>query len=354
MNAPTSGSDWHFWQSLDILDERHRYQPHEEILFPELRIVDAHHHIFDRADLPGQRYLFDDFLKDVYSGHNIVATVFAECSTMWRADGDPALRPLGEIEFANGIAAMSASGRYGPARVNAGIIGFADLRLGPEIDRVLDAFQASAGKRLVGIRGRAQYEPRIGDAGTLVPTKDLMKSESYRQGIRRVAARGLSYDSWHFHTQLGDFTELARAIPDARMVCCHFGAPLGVADFAGKRDEVFADWKRGMTELARCENVNVKLGGLGMPLSGLGLNNRVPPVNSEELAAAWRPYIETCIELFGVNRCMFESNFPPDKQSCSYRVLWNAYKRVTRGASAAERERLFGGTATEVYRLELQ
>ncbi|MGE4240955.1 amidohydrolase family protein [Ramlibacter sp.] len=353
MSAAAPGQDWHFWQSLDILNERHRYQPHEEILFPELRIVDAHHHIFDRADLPGQRYLFDDFLKDVYSGHNIVATVFAECSTMWRQGGDESLRPLGEIEFANGIAAMSASGRYGPARVNAGIIGFADLRMGNEVDRVLDAYQACAGSRLAGIRNRAQYEPRIGDVGTLVPSKDLMKNPSFRAGLKRLAARGLSYDSWHFHPQLRDFADLARAVPEARMVCCHFGAPLGVADFAGRRDEVFADWKRDMAELARCENVFVKLGGLGMPLSGLGFNNRVPPVGSEELARAWRPYIETCIELFGVDRCMFESNFPPDKQSCSYAVLWNTFKRITRDASAAERERLFLGTAKAVYRLDI-
>jgi predicted TIM-barrel fold metal-dependent hydrolase len=353
MSTASPQTDWHFWQLLEVLNERYLVQPHEEILFPDLRIIDAHHHLFDRADLPGQRYLFEDYLKDIYSGHNIVATIFAECGTMWRTDGDPALKPLGEIEFANGAAAMSASGRYGPARINAGIIGFADLRLGNEVDRVLDAYLAASAGRVCGIRNRAQYEPRIGDVGTLVPSRDLMKNESFRQGLKRVAARGLCYDSWHFHPQILDFVDLARAAPEARMVACHFSAPLGVGEFAGRRDEVFRDWKRDMALLARCPNVNVKLGGLGMPLSGLGCNNRATPPGSEELAEVWRPYVETTIELFGVDRCMFESNFPPDKQTCSYRVLWNTFKRITRHCSASERERLFFGTAQSVYRLSV-
>ena len=183
---------WNFWQTLEVLNQRYSQQPPEEILFPSLAIIDAHHHLYDRADLPGQRYLFDDFLADLDCGHNIIATVFAECSTMWRVGGDEAMRPIGEIEFANGVAAMSESGRYGPVRVIAGIVGFADLRLGDGVDRVLDAYEARAGGRVRGIRNRAQYEPRIGDTGTLVPSRDLMKNPAFRQGLKRLAARGIA------------------------------------------------------------------------------------------------------------------------------------------------------------------
>lgn len=341
---------WDFRQTLDVLDGRYARQKPEEVLDPDLPIVDPHHHLWDR---PPQRYLLDEFLADIDTGHNIVATVFVECTAMWRADGEEALRPIGETEFVNGIAAMSASGAYGSVAVNAGIVSYADLRLGDAVQPVLEAHIQHGGGRLRGIRNRAQYEPLIGEYGTLAPSKDLLLDAGFRRGMKQLAAAGLVYDSWQFHPQIPDVADLARATPEVTIVLDHMGGVLGVGPFADRREEVFDGWKKDMADLATCPNVYVKLGGLGMPHPGLGFNNRETPPGSEELAPAWAPYIETCIELFGADRCMFESNFPPDKQTCSYPVLWNTFKRIVSGCSDFEREMLFSGTAKSVYRLNL-
>jgi len=350
MNQPLPGKEWDFRQSLAVLDQRYAQSPPEEVLLPDLKIIDPHHHLVGR---PHDRYLIDEFVADIATGHDIAATVFIECSAMWRKDGDPDLRPVGETEFANGIAAMSASGHYGPTQVNAGIVAYADLRLGDKLERVLDAHAAAGNGRLRGIRNRAFYEPRVGEQGSLTPAQGLMRGSQFRDGLKRLAARGLVYDTCQYHVQLPDLTDLARAVPEATIVLDHVSSPLGVGPYAFEKDRVFADWKTWMADLATCPNVYVKLGGLGMPYSGLGFNNREVPAGSRELAAAWAPFLGTAIELFGVDRCMFESNFPPDKQSCSYRVLWNAYKRIASGCTQPELESLFFKTANNVYRLGL-
>ncbi len=348
MHTPPKGKEWDVRQTLAVLDQRYAAQEPEEILLPALPIIDPHHHLVGR---PHDSYLIEDFAADIATGHNIVATMFVECSAMWRKDGDEDLRPVGETEFANGIAAMGASGHYGGALVNAGIVSYADLRLGDKVDRVLDAHIAAGNGRLRGIRNRAFYEPLVGEFGSLAPAKDLMRGVEFRKGLARVAARGLVYDSCHYHVQNPDFADLARAVPQATMVLDHVGSPLGVGPYASRKDEVFADWKKSMLALAACPNVRVKLGGLGMPFSGLGFNNREVPAGSEALAAAWAPFYKTAIDLFGVDRCMFESNFPPDKQSASYATVWNAYKRIASGCSQAELDSLFFGTANKVYSL---
>jgi predicted TIM-barrel fold metal-dependent hydrolase len=350
MTHPPPGKAWDFRQSLKVLAARQASQPPEEILLPDLRIIDAHHHLMDR---PHERYLLDEFAADITeSGHDIVATVFMECSAMWRRDGDEHLRPVGETEFANGIAAMSASGLYGATRVNAGIVSYADLRLGDAVAKVLDAHIAAGGGRLRGIRNRAFHEPLVGEYGSLAPAEGLMRGTEFRKGLRQVAARGLVYDTCQYHVQLPDLIDLARAVPEATIVLDHVSSPLGVGPYASDKAGVFANWKKWMKELATCPNVYVKLGGLGMPFSGMGFNNREVPATSQELAHAWAPFFETTIEYFGAQRCMFESNFPPDKQSGSYRVVWNAYKRIAAGSSRGELESLFFGTANSVYRLE--
>jgi L-fuconolactonase len=321
----------------------------EEILEPDLPIVDPHHHLWDR---PGWRYLLDELLADLNSGHRIIATVFLQCRAMHRADGPEALRPVGETEFVNGVAAMSASGGYGPARVCAGIVGHADLTLGAPVRDVLAAHIRAGGDRFRGIRHTNAWEssvPRPSNA----PRPGLLADPAFRAGFAELAPLGLSFDAWMYHPQIPELTDLARAFPDTAIVLNHVGGPLGIGAYAGRRDAMLADWGASIRELATCPNVCVKLGGLGMPLTGLGFHERPEPPSSEELADASRPYFEACIDAFGPGRCMFESNFPVDKESFSYAVYWNACKRLTRGAGAAEKADLFRGTAARFYRIAL-
>jgi L-fuconolactonase len=324
----------------------------EEILEPQLPIVDPHHHLWDR----GYRYLLDEILTDIGSGHNIQATVFVQCDSMYRADGDPDLAPVGETEFVNGIAAMSASGNYGLARVCAGIVGFAELRLGDRVETVLEAHLRAAGDRFRGIRGRSVWDADQSIKGS---AKDfppgLLLDSKFREGYARLSKYGLTFDAWLFHPQIPELADLAAQFPDTTVVLDHIGAPLAVGVYAGKRDDVFATWRNNLVELARRPNVVVKLGGLAMHLFGFDLDstNRERPASSEALAKLWRPYMQTCIEMFGTDRCMFESNFPVDKRGSSYAVLWNAFKRVAAGASANEKAALFKETACRTYRLAL-
>ena len=325
---------------------RHR----EEALDPGLPIVDPHHHLWDH---PGERYLFEDLLRDLGTGHDIRATVFIQCGAMYRADGPEALKPLGETEFVNGIAAMSATGCYGPARVCAGIVGLVDLTLGEWVEPVLLAHRAAAGPRFAGVRNRTAWHPSPEVRPNITaPPPGPLEDPRFTAGARVLARHGLPLDIWAYHTQLGHVLALARAVPELTIVVDHLGGPLGVGPFAGRREEVFAAWRASLAALAACPNVLVKLGGLAMEVGGFGFHLADAPPDSATLAAARRPWIETCIELFGVGRCMFESNFPVDKGMCGYAVLWNAFKRLAAGASAAERAALFSGTAIRTYRLD--
>jgi predicted TIM-barrel fold metal-dependent hydrolase len=324
-------------------------QPPEPILEPELPIIDTHHHLWERPD---HRYLLHEFLADVRTGHNVVATVFMECHSMYRAKGPAEMRPVGETEFVAGIAAMSDSGAYGPTRVAAGIVGFADLTLGDRVEPVLEALIRAGGGRFRGVRHSAAWDASdvIGNSSTATGPH-LLRQADFRSGLARLTALGLSLDAWAFHPQLADVVELARAFPGANIIMGHVGAPLGYGPYAGKREEVFASWKAGVTELARCPNVTMKLGGMMMRLAAYDYRTEPRPPSSAELAALWGPYIETCIELFGPSRCMVESNFPVDKMGIGWASLWNALKRIAAGASADEKRALFADTARRVYRL---
>ena len=323
-------------------------QVREEILEPDLPICDPHHHLWDHPD---SRYLLDELLADTGSGHNVVSTVFMECMAMYRADGPAALRPVGETEFVNGVAAMSASGGYGDGRMCASIVGFVDLTL-PEAGAALDAHMA-ASPRFRGIRHASGWDASedVRNSHTN-PTEGLLGDAAFRSGFAELGKRGLTFDAWMYHSQIRELIPLARAFPDQPIVLDHFGGPLGIGPYEGRREEIFAAWKDDVAELARCENVVAKLGGLVMPINGFGFHKRDTPATSDELVAATRDYYLHMIDCFGADRCMFESNFPVDRQSCSYHVLYNSFKKIAAGCSAVEKAALFHDTAVRVYRVE--
>jgi L-fuconolactonase len=343
----------------------------EAILDPDLPIVDPHHHLWDRrnyaappnpsgapthpfitAIADAQRYLLDELLADTGSGHNVRATVFVECGAMYRADGPVEMRPVGETEFVNGVAAMSASGGYGETRACAGIVSKADLLLGDKVKPVLEAHVQAASGRFRGIRNSASFEADKEVLGPLNRVEEgLYRDATFRKGFAHLAPMGLSFDAWLLEPQLPDVTDLARAFPDTTIVLDHVGTPLGRASFAGRLNERFPIWRENIHELAKSPNVAVKLGGLAMAFCNFPSFLAEPRAPSEQLAREWAPYIETCIAAFGPERCMFESNFPVDMGSCTYPVLWNAFKRIAAGYSADEKTALFSGTATKVYRL---
>lgn len=327
----------------------------EDVIDPDLPIVDPHHHLWD---LPGGRYLLHELLADTGQAdvhgrrHDVRATVFVECASMYRADGPEALRPVGETEFVNGVAAMSASGGFGPTRVAAGIVAFADLSLGTAVREVLQAHVDAARGRFRGIRHAAGWhaDPRIRHSHTQ-PPPGLLLDARFREGFAQLAPLGLSFDAWLYHPQIPELTDLARAFPGTTIVLDHYGGPLGIGPYQGRADDVYAEWRGHIDELARCPNVVVKLGGLHMPINGFGWHKEPKPPGSAEIAEATRRYVHHTIDRFGPQRCMFESNFPVDKVSCSYLVLWNAFKRLAAGFSADDKAALFHGTAQRVYRL---
>jgi predicted TIM-barrel fold metal-dependent hydrolase len=325
-------------------------RPAEAILDPDLPVIDTHHHLWERPD---HRYLIHEFLDDVRTGHNVVATVFMECHAMYRARGPEELWPVGQTEFVAGQAAMSESGLYGPTRVAAGIVGFADLTLGDRVEPVLEEHIRAGGGRFRGVRHSAAWDasPIIGNSQTATGLH-LMGQADFRAGLARLTALGLSLDAWTFHPQLADTVDLARAFPHANIIVGHVGGPLGYGPYSGRRDEVYRVWKAGIVELARCPNVTMKLGGMMMRLAAYDYRTASGPPMSAELADLWRPFIEPCIELFGADRCMFESNFPVDKMGIGWAALWNAFKLIAAGASASEKLALFSGTARRAYRLD--
>jgi L-fuconolactonase len=323
----------------------------EEILEPNLPIIDPHHHLWDMA---GKRYLMDELVADLNSGHNIVATVFLECAAMYRRGGPEHLRPIGETEFVNGIAAMGASGNYGDCKVCAGIVGFADLTMGAAVEEVLAAQVAAGNGRFRGTRYGAGHDasPAVNNSHTNPPL-EIYRDATFREGFAKLATFDLSFEAWLYHPQISDVASLADAFPDQRMVLNHFAGPMGIGPYEGKRDEILPRWEQEVRELAKRQNVHAKLGGLGMVLNGYKFEDRATPPGSEELAETWRPYFETCIEAFGPERCMFESNFPVDKVTSSYAVYWNTFKRIAAGASADEKRAMFHNTANRFYKLGL-
>lgn len=329
----------------------------EPALEPELPICDCHHHLWGYRDHPAAtRYLIDDFLADINdSGHNIVSTVFVDSHAMFRAGGEPAMAPVGEVEFANGVGAMCASGTYGNVRVAAGIISHVDMTLGAGAGPVLDTMIGQAPARFRGIRHSAVWDA---DAGLPkhrhVKGPHLLLDATFRAGIAEVARRGLVYECYLWHPQLAELADLARAFPDLTIICNHCGGPLGAESYRGKRDEVMAEWRASMAELAKCENVIVKLGGVNMVINGHDWEKRERPPTSDEMVAAAGTYVAQSLELFGTKRAMFESNYPAERTTAGYGEVWNFFKKITRDFSADEKAALYHDNATRVYRLAEQ
>ena len=322
----------------------------EEILEPDLPIIDPHHHLWVR---PGNRYLLDDFLADAQAGHNIVASVFVECGSFYRRTAPALMAPVGEVEFANGVAAMAASGTYGNTLVAAGIVGSADLRAGADVAKVLDAHIAAGGGRFRGIRFITKWDgDEALNTARFKPPPGLMQDRNFRAGLAQLAPRKLSFDTMIYHPQIPELTGLAHAFPDTTIVLNHIGGLVAwTRTYLDRKEEAIAQWRKSMVELAKCPNVYVKLGGLGMSYLGLGFDRRETRASSTELAGSWGPIFRHCIDAFGPDRCMFESNFPPDRESVDYAILWNTFKRVAAGYSVDEKRALFYGTAAKAYRL---
>ena len=337
-NNPRTLAEMRAWQA----------GPAEPVLEPELPIIDPHHHLREGA---GGRYYLPELAADLAGGHDIRATVFVDSQSSYRGDGPSLLRPVGETEFV--IRCLADPPDFGRCVPCAGIVGALDLTHGADAREGLLAHVAAGRGRFRGIRDPLVWDASDINYGVRRPAPGRMSDPRFLAGFAQLAPLGLSFEAWVFHPQIATLAGLARRFAETTIVLNHVGAPLGVGPYSSRRAEVFTAWRSALVELARCPNVVVKLGGLGMMFFGFGFERRDGPPSSQELAAAWRPYIETCIEAFGPSRCMFESNFPVDKQTCSYTTLWNAFKRIAAGQSAAEKAALFFGTANAVYRLGL-
>ncbi len=319
----------------------------EEPIEPDMPILDPHHHFWER---PGDIYLLDNLLDDIGSGHRVAQTVFVECRSMYRTSGPPEMRSVGEVEFVGGIAAANVAAG-GETAVAAGIVGNADLMMGDTVEPVLEALAEAGRGRFRGIRCTAAWDASSKINAARASSPGMLADADFRRGLACLERMGMTFDCIVYHPQLQEVADMARAFPDLTVILNHVGRPLGIGPYAGRREELMPEWRKGVDAVSECPNVMVKVGGLGNPISGFDWHQRPFPPGSREIAASTAPYYLHCIEKFGASRCMFESNFPVDKQSCSYTVCWNAFKRLSRGFSATEQADLFHNTAARTYRL---
>jgi predicted TIM-barrel fold metal-dependent hydrolase len=323
---------WDRWLAL------HQEHP----LDREQAIVDPHHHLWDRG---GHTYLAKEFRTDI-ADSGVVASVYVECLSAYRQDGPPELRPVGETEFV--ARQVPANSPFGIAR---GIVGYADLSLGGGAAEVLDAHEEAAGTRFKGVRYATAWDADAAIHGSYSTHRGMLHEASVVSAARVLEQRGLTLDTWLYFHQLDDVRSLARACPALSIVIDHCGGLVGIGRYAAQRAQVFDAWRANLQGFGSLSNVVLKFGGLAMPLAGFAWKSREVPPSSEDLAAAWRPYFDVCLEVFGPQRCMFESNFPVDRSGCSYTVVWNAFTRLARRLPVEERAALFERTARRIYRL---
>ena len=338
---PFGGNDWHTLTQ-------------ESSLEPDLPICDPHHHFWDfrAARIPYQRYLLHELAADITSGHNVRSTVFVEARSMYRADGPEEMRPVGEVEFVQGLAAASANGLYGPGRAAATIIGHANLNLGDQVEPVLQALQAASPNRFRGIRHSVTWDAEVANTAAH-NAQGQLGADNFRAGARLLAKMGLSLEGWLYFRQLTELADFAKAVPDLTIILNHVGGLIREGIYANRDDEILPIWRSGIAAVAACPNVVIKLGGMGMPANGFDWHTRTQPIGSEELAESMAPFMNYCIEQFGPERCMFESNFPVDKVSFSYNIMYNAFKRLSKDYSATERAAMFHDTAARVYKIDV-
>jgi len=338
---PFGGNDWHALTQ-------------ESSLEPDLPICDPHHHFWDfrAARIPYQRYLLHELAADITSGHNVRSTVFVEARSMYRADGPEEMRPVGEVEFVQGLAAASANGLYGPGRAAATIIGHANLNLGDQVEPVLQALQAASPNRFRGIRHSVTWDAEVANTAAH-NAQGQLGADNFRAGARLLAKMGLSLEGWLYFRQLTELADFAKAVPDLTIILNHVGGLIREGIYANRDDEILPIWRSGIAAVAACPNVVIKLGGMGMPANGFDWHTRTQPIGSEELAESMAPFMNYCIEQFGPERCMFESNFPVDKVSYSYNIMYNAFKRLSKDYSATERAAMFHDTAARVYKIDV-
>ena len=328
----------------------------EPTLEPEIPICDPHHHFWDMRTerIPHQRYLLHELADDVNSGHNVRSTVFIEARAMYRSSGPEEMRPVGEVEFVQGLAAASESDLYGPTRAAAAIVGHANLLLGDAVEPVLEELRTASPNRFRGIRHSVTWDPHPEIEVTAAHRmQGQLANDDFRAGARVLARMGMSLEAWMYFPQLPELAEFARAVPDLSIILNHIGGLLRVGPYGNNDDEVLEAWRSGIAAVAECPNVNVKLGGIGMPRTGFDWHERDRPIGSEELAESMAPLMNYCIEQFGPDRSMFESNFPVDKVSYSYNVMYNAFKRLSKGYSDSERAAMFHDTAVRVYKVDV-
>jgi predicted TIM-barrel fold metal-dependent hydrolase len=324
----------------------------EEVLEPALPVVDTHHHLYGQAGEP-RYYRMQDLTEDLSGGHAVIGTVYIEAyQSGWRSEGPQALRPVGEVDMIIEATRTVTPLHHGPCKIAAGIVAHADLCLGDAVAEVIEAHSAAAQGRLRGIRFQTAWDGgSVGATLAHMPARDVMAQAAFRRGVACVQAAGLSLDTWVYHHQLRDLLDLVDAFPDLLVVIDHLGGLIGVGEHRRQRTSAFMDWVRDLRALAQRPQVRMKVGGLGMPVFGFGFEHASRPATSMELACAWQPYVDACIEIFGTQRLLLETNFPVDRQSASYSAIWNAYKRTTRHLSTDERRDLFYRTACTTYRL---
>lgn len=325
-------------------------QTHEDPISPDLDIIDAHHHLWDRS---GSRYLIEEFSDDIgFSGRNISASVYVQCRSMLRNSGPTAYRPVGEIEFIRGVAAQARSGSYGPTLVGSGVVGGADLKLGAAVGPVLDEMMAAGGGLLRGIRTPVAWHPDPAiSSGPVKCDPGIMETAAFNDGVEQLVARDLSLDLWAYQTQLPEVFRLANAFPKLKLALNHLGGPILAGHADTESDARILSWRHELEKLAVLPNVHIKLGGFGMPVMGFNFRGRATPPSSNDLVRLVGPLVQTCIEIFGPERCMFESNFPVDRVSFGYGTLWNAFEKLTESIAVDKKHVLFHDTAKNFYKL---
>ena len=325
----------------------------EDPILPNIPIIDPHHHLWD---VGFGRYYIEELLEDINSsGHNILSTVYIMSSSntkIYSKDGLEEFKPLTEIEFATSEGKRADLIPNNRVKVNASIVGSVDLTYGNKLQPVLEKAVNISEGRLKGIRMllASHTDPRI-SSGAVKSDLGLMLHPNFIDGAKCVQDANLSLDFWIYHTQLNEMEKIARALPDLTIILNHIGGPIHIGEYEGKQAATHREWRSAMMRLSRIPNINVKLGGLGMAVNGAKFHNSKFPPNSVQLSDIWKPWIYETIDMFGFDRCMFESNFPVDKGSCSYGALWNAFKIIAKDMSDDEINKLFSKNAAKIYKI---